>query len=347
MMRGNDSSLAYLWPAVSPFLDTALVPQGHHQWLHRVFNNIPYALPHFLGFEVRLGAWDGATDCAISLTPDGARLLASYAADASQMRANPAWNRLRTFLTLWANSRQWSFADATRIWLEFDMGDENLAPNVLFGYRPRTHEAWRTRSWLLDAAIPALLGAPLPASVRGNINRVLDACPTSDDLQIGVMCARPVPVIRLCLFDLPDTDLPTYLSDVRWNGDATRLAAFVRDFRPHADFVGLHFDVGEMVYPHAGVEPGFSASSWSRQPHREPRWTGQFDVLSKAHLITLQQRAAMLAWPGYQRLRISGQDTAVLRGLSHLKVVLRSGGTADAKGYFGVAERATEVAHGN
>jgi hypothetical protein len=333
------ATFAQIWPALSPHLNADLVPSDHHDWLHNVFAATPRGVAHFLGFETRLGNKTGPTDCALSLTPSGARLLAGYDGDRPPALSGPAWDRLGSFLRLWAGDPQSSFADATRIWLEFDMQAGALAPNVLFGYWPRTHEPWRTRHWLLKEAIPTLLGQPLPTAVTDNVERALDACRVCNDFQIGVMSARPVPVVRICVFDLPDDELPAYLSTIGWRGEAAGLAAFVRAFRPHADFVGLHFDAGEKIYPHAGIEPGFDLSNWGRQPHLEPRWAGQFEVLERAGLITEGKRRAMLAWPGSKILSQDRAEIALLRGLSHIKVVLRADGASEAKGYFGIAER--------
>ena len=108
---------------------------------------------------------------------------------------------------------------------------------------------------------------------------------------------------------------------------------------PHADFLGLHLDVGEQVYPHIGIEPNFTAGCWSRQPHREQRWHGQFQQLIELGVMTPEKRQALLSWIGHKSIVSGGRDMLLLRGLSHLKVVLRPGRPAIAKGYFGIAHR--------
>src|SRR5205085_9084578 len=110
-------------------------------------------------------------------------------------------------------------------------------------------------------------------------------------------------------------------------------------FRPHSDFIGLHLDIGERVYPHIGVEPNFVAGCWSRQPRREPRWYSLFDQLAGLGLLAPEKREALFSWIGHQSLPAEGRELLLLRGLSHIKIVLRPGVEPLAKAYFGIAHR--------
>lgn len=341
MLTTAPASLGAHWPAVESRLPFDLVPAEHRDWLRRVAETFPLSAVRFFGFETRLGSEPGPTDCALSLTPAGGRMIAGADPDGRpEALAGEHWDRLRDFFRSWGETGTRPYEDASRTWLEFDMQPGPLAPNLLFGYWPRSHEPLRSRAWLVDRAVPTVLGRELSPTLRANLIRCLEAAPAgSDDFQIGLMCARQLPVVRICVFDLPADRIRDYLAAIGWNGTADRLMAVIEAFRPHADFVGLHIDVGETVFPHIGVEPGFEAGSWDRQPHREPRWHGQFDALSEAGLLTDDKRRAMLAWVGHDRVEIGGRDFALLRGISHLKVVLRADGRSDAKAYFGIAYR--------
>jgi len=174
--------------------------------------------------------------------------------------------------------------------------------------------------------------------------RCFDACPPStSDFQVGVMLSRKLQVARLCIFDLPRSEMLAYLSRVGWKGPADDLQNYVDIFSQHADFIGLHLDIGEEVYPHIGVEPNFAAGSWARQPHREPRWFGQFEKLTELGLLTPEKKQALLDWIGYQKLSFGEQEILVLRGLSHIKVVIRPGAKPIAKAYFGIAHSDLEA----
>lgn len=327
-----------LWPALDGRFDSVLTPAAHRDWMRTFLAFVPRAASDFLGFETRLGDADGATDCAMNLNAAAAAWLTGLEAP-----GGPEWDRIRHFLSLWNATAEPPGRDLTRVWLEFDQAAAPaLLPNLMFGYWPRQHEPLRDRDWLIDAAIPAALGAPLPAATRILLERGL-ASAAADDFQIGLMSARRVPAVRLCVFDLPDDALAQMVSAIGWRGDVGRVAELVAAFRPHADFVGLHFDLADRALPRVGIEPGFAASSWQRQPHIEPRWQGQFDVLHGCGTLTPAKRDALLRWPGHATATLDGGPAALLRGLSHLKLVLNGDGSAEAKGYYGIAIRGLEA----
>ncbi|HEY9285997.1 MAG TPA: hypothetical protein VIP46_21280 [Pyrinomonadaceae bacterium] len=313
--------------------------------IRNVARSWPRFAVDFFGFECRLGTTDGPTDCAMNLTPDGARMLAgrSEFAPPPALQDGP-WEKLRRFFQEWGDTRQTPYADATSAWLEFDSSDEAPAPNLLFGYWPDKPETRRPPEWLAETVLPILLGDSVPAALKQNLLRCLEARPArTRDFQIGVMFSRSFQAVRLCVFDLPEDDIEPYLERIGWRGPRGKLREYVDGLRPHADFVALHLDMGEKIFPHIGVEPGFDASCWSRQPHLEPRWEGQFDQLSRFRLLLPEKKQALLAWIGHQRLP-GDEETLLLRGLSHLKVVLGHDGGATAKAYFGITHRALGAA---
>ncbi|HEX8145195.1 MAG TPA: hypothetical protein VF553_21695 [Pyrinomonadaceae bacterium] len=259
---------------------------------------------------------------------------------------NGSWEKLRGFYRAWAETHASSFENARATWLEFDTSTNGTAevspPNLLFGYWPQ--EVERPPEWIIDTIIPLLLGGAISPEFRQNVARCLAARPRETaDFQIGVMFSRNIQAVRLCVFDLPADEVFPYLDEVGWNGDRDELGEYLEAFQPYADFIGLHLDVGEKIYPHIGVEPNFVAGCWARQPHMEPRWKGQFEQLLKRGLLIPEKRDALLAWIGHQSLLSGDQEVLLLRGLSHLKVVLRPGAQAVAKAYFGIAHRAMEI----
>lgn len=327
--------------AVEPHLPSVLVATESLARIRRVARSLPLFAVDFFGFESKLGSGPGLSDCALNLTPDGARMLAGRSASPlpEEMRGG-VWERIRKFYREWGDTREPPYVDAPSTWLEFDTSEERLAPNLLFGYWPVQPESRRPPEWLADTVVPLLLGKPISAEFRRSLIRCLEARPSgTNDFQIGMMLTRDLQVVRLCVFDLPRHEVLAYLGAVGWQGDGARLCEYLDAFRPHADFVGLHLDVGEQVYPHVGVEPNFESGCWTRQPHREPRWEGQFEQLMKLGLLTPEKKQALLSWIGHQTISCGGREVVLLRGLSHVKIVLRPGTAPVAKAYFGITHR--------
>lgn len=341
-----DSSLERL----EPHLPAALMAPGSLPRIRQAAGFFPVFAVDFFGFECRLGSDPpGLPDCALNLTPDGARLLAGrHSTDLSGELGNGAWSRLRGFYQQWGDTRQPAYADAGCTWLELDTSAGAPAPNLLFGYWPRTQGSQRSPEWLADTILPLLLGRPPAPRLRHNLLHCLEACPPeTGDFQIGFMLSRSLQAVRLCLFDLPPGEVFPYLERIGWGGSRDELGRYLEAFRPHADFVGLHLDIGEEIYPHAGVEPNFNAGCWTRQPQTEPRWHGQLEQLLALGLMTEEQRRALLGWTGHDKVVLEGRSFLLLRGLSHVKVVLRPGSRPLAKAYFGIAHRPLDASAGS
>lgn len=341
LTRTAGASLADALDRVGPHLPESLMPERSFDHSRRVADLFPAGSVDFFGFECRLGQGAGdATDCALNLSRQGARALA-------RGTLGPqcgAWQRVGRFLRRWEESHADPFADAGSTWLEFDAGAQAPAPNLLFGYWPGDTRAERPWQWMQDKVLPELFDGDYSAALRDSLDRCMRACPPgTGDFQIGVMLARPIQAVRLCIFDLPATALPAYLDAIGWRGDRRGLQRLLAALQPHCDFVGLHFDVAAQVLPHVGIEPNFRSGSWSRQPHREPRWQGLWRVLEEAGLLCPAKRDALLAWTGHQHVTLDDEPRLLLRGLSHVKAVLSAEGRASAKAYFGIALREAEA----
>ena len=333
---------------VEPHLHSLLMSPGSLSSIRGTARLLPRFAVNFFGFECRLNEESAATDCALDLTPAGARYLAGRhdVALPAELRTD-AWQRVQRFYQEWGDTRDAAYVDAGATWLEFDSGSGALHPNLLFGYWPEDAAVRRPREWLLDVILPLLLGMPLSQRFRDNLLRCFDACPPgTNDFQIGVMIARGIPAVRLCVFDIRPEDLPGFLVRVGWKGDVNEARRLLETFSPCADFMGVHLDVGEKLFPQLGLEPGFTAGPWARQPHMEPRWHRQFAQLVKLGLCTPAKREALLAWVGHQHVPTEGHEEklVLLRGLSHLKLTLRPGVPPLAKAYFGIAHRAPRTA---
>ncbi|KFE64358.1 hypothetical protein [Hyalangium minutum] len=335
---------------VEPLLPPLLMSPVSFSRIQRAARLLPRSAADFLGFECRLVESDSQTDCALNLTADGARYLAGRheVALPEELRTE-SWQRVQRFYQEWGDTREPAYVDAGATWLEFDTASDELRPNLLFGYWPGKKEIRRSLPWLVQSIIPMLLGMPISQALQSNLLRCFELCPPgTDDFQVGLMIARHIQAVRLCVFDIHPDEAPAYLERVGWKGPMDEVRRTLEVLAPHADFMGLHLDVGEQLYPQIGIEPGFVAGPWARQPHLEPRWHHQFEQLVNMGLCTPSKRDALLGWVGHQRYPADSKDggLVLLRGLSHLKIVLRTGAPALAKAYFGIADRPLKAGNG-
>jgi hypothetical protein len=341
-----DSSLERVEALLPPLL---MSPVSFSR-IKRATQLLPRSAADFLGFECRLVEADGPTDCALNLTADGARYLAGrHDLTLPDELRTESWQRVQRFYQEWGDTRDPAYVDAGATWLEFDTASDELRPNLLFGYWPSKKDIRRPVSWLVESIIPMLLGTPISQAFHANLVRCFEACPPgTDDFQIGLMIARRIQAVRLCVFDIRPDAAPAYLERVGWKGPMDEVRRTLEALAPHADFMGLHLDVGEQLYPQIGIEPGFVAAPWARQPHLEPRWHRQFEQLVSLGLCAPSKRDALLGWVGHQRYPADSRDAGLvlLRGLSHLKVVLRAGTAPLAKAYFGIAHRPLKAGTG-
>jgi hypothetical protein len=336
-------TFAPLVEMITPLLPASLFPDTGLPWVRRVAGLLPASAVELFGFETYLGGRARPPDCAFNLSRAGAELMAgAHALPGAGRTPVTAWRRLGQFYRAWGDTRAHGrFCDAGATWLEFDASSREPSPNLLFGYWPDHPELRRPLAWLTGTILPMLLGKPLATRFADNVRRCFSAHPSGGDFQIGVMLARSIPAVRICVFDLAPDQVAGYLHDVGWPGQIDGIRAYVDSMAPHADFVALHLDVGEQVYPRMGIEPGFTAGPWARQPHLEPRWHGQLDVLVRLGLCTPHERDELLAWVGYQTGPATGvlHDQVLLRGLSHLKIAAHPGSAPQGKAYLGLALR--------
>lgn len=338
---GDQTTVVNSLDLVEPLLMKGLVSKECLEHARKVAALFPINTVSFFGFETRLADEQNlSTDCALNFTPLGAELLSR-----GQLGyESETWKKVWHFYQCWANSHTEPFADAPATWLEFDSGPQEPTPNLLFGYWPDDSKTNRPWPWMQETIFPMLFGGNYGSNLHDCVEHCFQALPEgTGDFQIGLMLARPIQALRLCVFDIPINKVPAYLQSIHWQGNIPTLEKYLAAFAPYCDFVGLHLDIASQVLPHIGIEPNFKAGSWARQPHLEKRWHGLFEQLANANLLSDSKHAALLDWVGHQHVQYTDQPSLLLRGLSHLKVVMSAEGVGMAKAYFGIANSAATL----
>jgi hypothetical protein len=183
----------------------------------------------------------------------------------------------------------------------------------------------------------------------------LEVCPNEVSfLQIGLMLARDIQALRLCLFKIPLQEVLPFLHSVGWRGNEERLVQVLERYSPFFDSLCLHLDIGESIFPTLGVEMFYDAAKdlWKHQPPQETRWKLFFDCLVNDGLCLPAKADALLNWPSRTTFRFPLienliaavktphalsvlPDGMLVTGLGHIKFSLSPTGETIAKAYFG------------
>jgi hypothetical protein len=223
------------------------------------------------------------------------------------------------------------FAGVPSIWLEYDL-DREPRPVVCAKLPPEAE-----LSWILDSLLPALHGKPLSETQRRLVRLCHEAIPAPGSLlYVFSLLPRGTDTVRMELFGLSPAGILDYLGAVA--PDADPRVAEVASLFDGVERIHLSFDIGSTVLPRIGIE-----GSFSKLPHREPRWAELLDRLVAHNLCPPEKRDALLSWSGSDTFWTAPKtwpvETAGVRGfcvrsLSHVKVVCDPGRDLEAKAYL-------------
>lgn len=217
-------------------------------------------------------------------------------------------------------------------------------------FGPEPIQAHEPLAWVSAMAIPLLRGDALPAAIVRRMAHCWAALPEAAQVfQIGLMLARQMEPVRLCIRNMPSAYLGDYLQRTGWDGAAGALALLVASLAPLVDRIDVDLDVGETVLPKIGLECYFQAA-----PDVREKLTRFLDYLSAQTWCCPSKRDALLAYPGYVHERTAperwplnllqashllgpGRVSMFLRFLHHIKVVYHPDGHVEAKAYLAVS----------
>jgi len=349
--------------ALRPHLPECLVPAADADRITAVAALLPGALTTGFGFECHLGQPEPHADVLVRIKASevGREVLAGTSAVdvlPVALAADPVWSRLISVARDWADPSHRFHRSVDNVWLEFDIDpDDDGMPvpgfflGVYGGMLSRLRSGTPERSaadaygWLVDEALPRVLGRPLAPATEAMLVRTLDAQPTGTNVfQVGVMLSRATDAVRLCLTDLPLTAVVAYLEGLGWAGDGDELAALVDRLTGLVDRVAVDIDVADRLSGKVGLEcylPDFG------QPGDEPRWRTFLDDLVDRGLCRPEQRDGLLGYPGFTpdaSVRHVAAASSLLGGratsgyarvLHHVKVTYAPDAPVTAKAYFG------------
>jgi hypothetical protein len=365
------NSLADTLTVLGSDLPPALISPENLANIAGVVQHLPGAVTTFFGFECALGDETPQADFLARTTANeaGVSILAGKNTSAAlpvSWQTHSIWQRIHAFCQNWADPVSTLHGQINNIWLEFDInnkppssgeaelsGDEIPAPNYFFGPKDCNQATTQNlKNSSVVAALQLLQNRALPPPVEDNLRRCLAQLTSEASVfQIGVMLARPTEAIRLCIWDMPPAQIPTYLAHLDWPGSTDNLVALISTLSGFVDVIMLDLDVGPAVLPKIGLECYFNTY---RQPVREPRWSRFLAHLVETGLCCSAKRDGLFAYPGWVQpdsrqanwpnhlvpspLLAGCYQTVFIKGVHHIKIVYQPEQLWLAKAYLYVGQ---------
>jgi len=349
---GMNSLKHVLKMAVEPYVAPELISPQHFGEIDAIARLFPNAITTFFGFESRLGEPDPRADFLFcSAAPLGRDLLSGKRSELPvRLMQQPVWKRVRQFAATWADPASALHQHVLNVWLEFDVDGQAAkgpTPSAFFG--PGAVRSSDAYDWISDTAIPCLLGQALSAAVERRLHAAIAALPGAAYVfQIGLMLARGLDMVRICIRDIAPEQVLDYLRCMDWPGRTSELAPLLTTLSGLVDRIDLDLDVGDHIQPKLGLECYLLPA-----PEVRERLERFLDYLVESGLCLPAKRDAVAAYPGAvhelsqpamwppnllqaSQLMGPGIVSMFIRHFNHIKVVYHPEQPLEAKAYLGV-----------
>ena len=345
--------------AAEPNISDLISPQNFKEIIS-LAHLFPGNLTSFLGFECRLGDFDSRSDWAFAISGiEGDRqVLANLIGNGNfppQLSLRPEWKQIADFAKVWVDPNSILQQKIQCFWLEFDMPDplpEIMVPSVFFGpekLSPKVSTNDVTQyKWLIDSALPLLKGRFLSKSMERQLLNCIQRLPPNASIQfVGVMLSRSTNGLRLYIKRLYPEQILPYLKSLGWSDETGEFSSLISELKDKADRFVIGFDVNtEGIGPKIGIECSFTSNRF----HHETRWSNLLNYLVKKGLCLPEKRDALLVYSGMADTEhFSGGvmkplssasnhleellSSALIRYISHIKIVYEKGHPLEAKAY--------------
>ena len=364
----TENSLAQYLDLIKPDVSEQLIDAAHWADIAAIAQWLPGPITNFFGFECRLGDPTPQADFLLSVGTDeaGQRILAGqsprYPLNPALLK-EPVWQQVQQFTQTWLNESSDLYPNVNNIWLEFDVDGNSTEPPIpscFFGsqticVKPDTTgpSAPPLHRWVSQTAIAQLQGRPMDAALEAQLRHCLDALPVDSHVfQVGLMLARPVNMVRICLRDITPKQVLSYLKKLGWGGSLKALSSCLMMQSQLTDRIDVDLDVSSQgISTKLGLECYLPA-----QPQLNPAWSQLLDYLVTKGWCLSAKREALLQYPGFARERDHGdrwpsyprqlsqllgdrREGVFFRGLHHIKLVFHTDRIVEAKAYCWVSQQ--------
>ena len=297
-----------------------------------------------LGFEFRLGNPVAATDVFVWLGSHSP-LWDYYARQAQAVgpdSPDAVLGRLFAQATDPATSSEPSGVNRlASVFVEYDIAEvapeEWPAPGVFLRASPRDVSSHRREPQALDDLLMAA-GWADDSGLRRSVAQVLEALPLDSAVSnLGVMPGRERKAMRLIVSRVEADRVPAMLEELGWPGSIPQLKEVLADTADVRDSFMLDVDVAaDGLLPRLGLElfPEHrrgDPDSWLCTVRAD--WLPLVQYLGARKLCRPEKAAALLAFPGRDRLFDVAGVFTLYRGINHIKLVIDNDRPLHAKAY--------------
>jgi hypothetical protein len=315
---------------------------------------IPASIVSIFGFESRLDSDEAASDFLFATNlASGGRDLLSKPFEVFSAHFPAGWQSIVNFCGKWADPANILFAGADDVWFEFDVssgGAQSRTPSFFFGPRiglEPDEPPMRKTSRILNEGFLALRGAPLSASLREELERLLEILPEHARIfQAGLMLSRQDSPIRICIDNLSLSELNDCIRNHLGSECAASVMATLEPFQASLISVRPSFDLGRPDSARVGLE------CYAAVPQREANpgaWQPMLRHLKETGLCTPARYDLLLELPPFVSSNESnlndgdhllsslvGREWGYSLKLHHVKLTVQPGTASYAKSYVAV-----------
>jgi len=342
-----------------PYLSQLISSQNFKEII-TLAHHFPGNLTSFLGFECRLGDTNTRSDWAFAISGRGGdrQVLANLFENGNlpaDFSLKPEWQHITDFAKAWVDPNSILRDKIQCFWLEFDMPDplpEILIPSVFFGPEKISQNTLTNNvsqyKWLINTALPLLKGKNLSKQMEHQLLHCIRRLPSNASIQfVGVMLSRFANGVRLYIKKLQPQQIIPYLNSLGWIDETGELATLIKELEDKADRFVIGFDVDvDGIGPKIGIECSFISNRFNH----EIRWRKLLNYLVKKGICLPEKRDALLMYSGIENdEHFSGGimkpipsasnhiddllSSALIRYISHIKIIYQNGQSLEAKAY--------------
>jgi len=358
----KDLNAAQYLSSVESYIPEELISPQNYTEIKKLASHFTRGVTNFFGFESRLNSPDARADYlfAVSSQKGEREALANLIRSGElpeELTNKPEWQNARKFVLEWANPDSILYDNVLGLWFEFDMIEnpsETPVPCIFLHTTPlhiHTQEDMKKLTWLIDTALPLLTGHHVSEKLERQLLQAVQQLPEGAVMMdAGVMLSRSTSGVRLIIARICPTKIIPYLTALGWSDDNKEVSILLKELEQRVTRLVLHINITETgVDSKIGIECSFAPDKYNL----EIRWSSFFEYLVKKKVCLPEKKEALLQFSGVEQedpsydfnltsykaaARLSDSDFsgALVRYISHIKLIYKANSPLEAKAYSGV-----------